>query len=387
MADRRHNIVILGAGFAGLTLASELDGLAASGRADVTLIEGAPHFQMGLSAQWALAGRRSPDEGRRPYELLRARNVRQVREPANAINTAARVVKTGRGEYPYDTLVIATGAGPSPQSVPGLLGAAHDLCNVGEVMRMKEELEHIRSGTVTILVAAVPFKCPPAPYEYALLADEILTERGVRERCPVVVATPEPQPMPVAGKAVGEAVVALLEARRIVCRFQHKVKEVRPEVKSIVFDNGSTLEYSVLAAMPPLRAPEVVRAAGLVDGSGFVPVDLNTMETKTPGVFAVGDVAALTLPDGRTHPKAGVFAEAQALVVAAAIHAKLAGGAPAAYRGRGACFVDVGHGEAAPAEIDLLGPGGPKATIGKPSKDGLAAKRAFEAERLARWFR
>ncbi len=387
MADRGHKVVILGAGFAGLTLATELDALAASGRAQITLIEGAPHFQMGLSAQWALAGRRSPDEGRRPFELLRARQVRVVGEPATAIDTAARSVKTRGGEHPYDTLVIATGAESAPQSVPGLLGAAHDLCNVGEVMRMKEELERIRSGTVTILVAAVPFKCPPAPYEYALLVDEILAERGVRERCPVVVATPEAQPMPVAGKAVGEAVVAMLEARRIVCRFQHKVKEVRPEVKSIMFENGSTLEYSVLAAMPPLRAPEVVRAAGLVDGSGFVPVNLNTMESKVPGVYAVGDVAALTLPDGRGHPKAGVFAEAQASLVAAAIQSKLAGGAPSVYRGRGACFVDVGHGEAAPAEIDLLGPTGPKATIGKPSKEGLAAKRAFEAERLARWFR
>ncbi len=381
-----RRVVVLGAGFAGLTLATELEGVAREGRAKVTLIEGAASFQMGLSAQFALASRRGPAEGRRPYSALAARHVHFINEHARAIDTAAKVVRTDRGDEPYDFLIVATGAEAAPEIVPGLAETAHNLCDVDSVMKMKEDLERIRSGTVVMLIAAVPFKCPPAPYEYALLADEILAERGVRSRCSLVVATPEPQPMPVAGKQAGDAVKAFLDARGITCRFQQKVREVDAVAHTIHFEGGATLEFTILGAMPPHRAPKAVRDAGLCDASGFVPVDLATMATAVEGVFAVGDVAALKLPDGRLHPKAGVFAEGQARAVASGLRAELDGTAAEPYTGRGACFVDVGHGQAAPAEMDLLGPGGPKAMIGSPSKEGLDAKRAFEAERLARWF-
>jgi len=381
-----RRVVILGAGFAGLTLAEALDPLAGQRKVDVTLVEGARRFQMGLAAQWALASRRGADGGAREYKSMRMRNIRFVNESAQAIDTGGRSVRTASGKHAYDDLVVATGAELAPELVPGLAETAHNLCDMASVLRFKEDLEKIRSGTVTILITRLPFKCPPAPYEYALLADEVLSERGVRNRCSIVVATPEPQPMPVAGKAVGDAVRGLLESRQISCRFNHKVKEVRRGSNSVAFEDGSYVEYSVLAAMPPHRAPKVVRDAGLCDGSGFVPVDLATLRTATPGVFAVGDVASLKLPDGRPHPKAGVFAEAQAAAVAQTIRSEVEGGGAGAYPARGACFVDVGRGQAAPAEMDLLAQGGPLAQIGAPSKEGLDAKAAFEAERLSRWF-
>jgi sulfide:quinone oxidoreductase len=376
----------VGAGFAGLTLAHELEGVAKAGLARVTLIDGADGFQMGFAAQLALGGRRKPDEGRRGYGKLKASHVHFVNEHARAIDTSARVVRTDRGDEPYDDLVIATGGVPAPELVPGLAESSFALCDMGAVMKMKDELERIRSGTVVILVSGVPFKCPPAPYEYALLADEILAERGVRNRISIVVATPEPQPMPVAGKEVGDAIRGMLEARGITMRFQQKAKEVRTAERTVAFESGQTLEYSLIGAMAPLRAPQVVRDAGLTDATGLVPVDLRTMQTPLPGVFAVGDVAALKLPDGRMHPKAGSFAEGQASAVAGAIAAQLEGGVPLPYAGVGTCYFDAGRGEAAPGEIEVLAEGGPRARMGAPSKEGLAAKLAFEAERLERWF-
>lgn len=381
-----QQIVVLGAGFAGLTLATELDGLAEAGRAGVTLIDGASHFQMGLAAQWAFAGRRPPEDGQRRYSSLRAKHVRFVSEKAHTIDRAARVVRTRGGQYPYDFLVLATGAELAPELVPGLKETAHDLCDVGGAMALKAQLEAMKTGTAVVLIAAVPFKCPPAPYEYALLVEELLERRGVRTKWKVVVATPEPQPMPTAGKDVGDAIRAMLEGHGIECLFQHKAKSVDAALRSIAFEGGGSLKFDVLGAMAPHRAPKVVREAGLADASGFVPVDLKTMRASEPGVFAVGDVAGLKLAEGKPHPKAGVFAEAQAAAVAATIRSEIEGGPHGEYLGRGVCFVDVGRGEAAPAEIDLLAHGGPRAKIGAPSKEGLDAKRAFEAERLARWF-
>jgi sulfide:quinone oxidoreductase len=381
-----RRVVIVGAGFAGLTLASELEGVAKAGLARVTMIDGGKGFQMGLSAQFALAGRRKPTDGHRGFGKLKATHVHFINEHATAIDTAARVVRTDRGDEPFDDLIIATGAEGAPQLVPGLSETAHNLCDVDSVMKMKEELERVRSGTVAILVAAVPFKCPPAPYEYALLIDEILAERGVRNRFSIVLATPEPQPVPAGGKEMGDALRGLLEAKGITLRFQQKVKHVAVAERTIHFEAGQTLEFTVFGAMPPLRAPEVVRASGLCDASGLVPVDLRTFQTSVKDVYAVGDVASIKLPDGRPHPKAGVFAEGQASAVAGAISARLEGGVALPYAGVGTCFLDVGHGEAAPAEINLLGEGGPKGKMGAPSKEGLAGKVAFEAERLARWF-
>lgn len=381
-----RKVVILGAGFAGLTLAEGLDSLAGEKKLDVRLIEAAPRFQMGLAAQWALASRRSPEGGARGYKSLRMRHVRFVNEAAHRIDLAGRAVETASGSHPFDDLVVATGAQLRPELVPGLAEAAYNLCDMPSVMAFKEALEKIRSGTVTILVAGVPFKCPAAPYEYALLADEILAERGVRSRCSIVLATPEPQPMPSAGKAVGDHLRGLLESRQVSCRFGHTVKEVRRPTNSVAFQDGSSVEYSVLAAMPPHSAPKVVRDSGLCDESGFVPADLRTLRTQTSGVFAVGDVASLKLPDGRPHPKAGAFAEAQAAAVAQTIRAMVEGTEPGTYSGRAACFIDMGRGEAAAAEMDLLAEGGPKFQMGSPSKAGLAGKAAFEAERLARWF-
>ena len=151
----------------------------------------------------------------------------------------------------------------------------------------------------------------------------------------------------------------------------------------VAFEDGSELAYEVLAAMPPHRAPQVLRGAGLTDASGFVPAKLGTFETAVRDVYAVGDVAALKLPNGNPHPKAGVFAEAQALSVARAIAARLGHGAPAEYSGSGVCYVDVGQDRASAAEASLLDPAGPKVVLRPPSKAGLDDKDRFEQWRVS----
>ncbi len=381
-----ERVVILGGGFAGLTLAIELDSLAESGRAEVTLVERMPTFQMGLAMEWVLAGRRGRDEGERPYSALRARHVRFVQEEVMAIDTSAQVVHTKAARLPYDHLVVALGAELAPELVPGLAEASYNLCDMTSVEKLTAALGRVDRGTVAILVAAVPFKCPPAPYEYAFLIDDALRRRGVRDHVRVIVATPEPQPMPVAGKVVGDAIKAMLADRGIEFLPGHKVKAVDVARHAAAFEDGSLLAYDVLAAMPPHRAPKVLRDAGLTDPSGFVPAKLGTFETAVRNIHAVGDVAALKLSNGNPHPKAGVFAEAQALTVARAIAAQIGPGDRAEYTGRGVCYVDVGQEKAVTAEASLLDPAGPKIVLSPPSKAGLEDKARFERDRLRRWF-
>jgi len=383
---QKKKIVILGGGFGGLTLAAGLEPLARAGKAEVTLIERSPEFQMGFSMQWVLAGRRKPDEGRRAYASVRSKRMQVIHDEAVSIQTGDRTVETKTRRVGYDYLIIALGAELAPELVPGLSEAAFNLCDFDSVLRLKSALQTLHSGTVLIAISSLPFKCPPAPYEYALLIDDLLRGRKVRKNVRLMLSTPEPQPMPVAGMAVGETVKKILAERNIEYLPLHKPKLVEFPNRRVVCENGAALTFDILGAMPPHRAPKVVREAGLTDASSFIPVELGSFKTSAANIYAIGDAAAIKLPNGNPHPKAGVFAEAQALTLASQITAEITGKSASVYTGKGVCYVDVGGGQAAPAEAELLHPEGPRFRLNPPSRAGLQAKKKFEEERLRKWF-
>jgi sulfide:quinone oxidoreductase len=319
--------------------------------------------------------------------MIASRRTNFMQAEVMAIDPALKTVSTKSSQVAYDYLVIALGAEMAPDLLPGLAGTGHDLHDMESVVQFKAALEKMEKGTVAIAVSSLPFKCPPSPYEYALIADDVLRKRGARAKVRVVLTTPEPQPMPVAGKAVGDAVKGMLTDRGIDYRPLHKPTAVDPKTKRVTYENGAQLACDLLGAVYPQRAPKIVRDANLTDASGFIPANLNTFETAVPGIYAIGDCASLKLPDGRPHPKAGVFSEAQAVVLAKQLGAlALGGGELARYAGTGVCFVDAGGDLAAAAEANLLAPGGPQFTLAPPSKEGLTRKKQFEAERLKRWF-
>ena len=369
-----------------MTLAAQLEPLVKSNKAEVVLIERNSEFRMGFSMQWVLAGRRKPDEGRRAYSSFRGKKIQFIHDEAVSIQTGEQTVQTKTRRIEYDYLIIALGAELAPELVPGLAEAAFNLCDFGSVLQLKSALQVLRSGTVLVAIASVPFKCPPAPYEYALLIDDLLRKRRLRKEIRIVLSTPEPQPLPVAGVAIGETVKKILSERGIEYLPLHKPKLVEFPNRKVIYENGAELNFDVLGAMPPHRVPKVVREAGLTDASGFIPVELGSFSTTFPNVFAIGDGAAIKLPNGNPHPKAGVFAEAQAVALASRITAEITGQTALPYSGRGACFVDVGGGKAAPAEADLLHPDGPRFKLSPPSRAGLLAKKRFEAEHFRKWF-
>ena len=150
----RRRIVILGAGFAGLTLATELDPLAASGSLDITLVERNTQFSMGFSMQWAMAGRRTFMEGQRPYASLRASHVQRLQEEVVAIDPANCTVHTRHQHLPYDDLVIALGAELAPELIPGLRENAHNLCDPDSVMQLKNVVSSCERGTILIMITS-----------------------------------------------------------------------------------------------------------------------------------------------------------------------------------------------------------------------------------------
>jgi sulfide:quinone oxidoreductase len=228
-----------------------------------------------------------------------------------------------------------------------------------------------------VLTAAPAYKCPAAPYEAALLVDDWLRRHQVRHAVSVEVFAAEPAPMGVAGREVSTAVKDMLASRGIAYHPEHQIQAV--EHGRLSFANGATESFDLLAYVPPHRAPRVVRESGLAGENGWIAVDRHTLETGFGDVFAIGDVVSIPLTLGKPLPKAGVFAHAEAEVVARSIaRAMSGGGTPERFDGHGACFIEAGGGRAGFGSGDFYAEPQPDVKLHPPSRRWHLAKVLFE---------
>jgi len=332
MAEKR--IVVLGGGVGGMVVANQLR-KRLSGEHQVIVVERSPRHYFAPSYVWLAMGWRKQEAISRALPRLLARGVQFIQGEVSQIDTADKRVYVGDDEVPYDYLVMALGADLNPQAVPGLSEAAYSFYEVSEAQRLREALASFDGGRLALVVAGLPYKCPAAPYEGALLTDYLFRKRGIRDRVQMDVFAPEPAPMPVAGPAVGQMVQELLQGREIGYHPRHRLTTVDPAKRELTFENDVTSEYDMLIAIPPHRCPEPVASSGLTNESGWVPVDRATLETSAEGVYALGDVTVIPLTSGMPLPKAGVFAHGQARVVARNIAADIQGGGKHTFGGGG----------------------------------------------------
>jgi len=379
------SVVVLGGGIGGVVCARRLRRLLAA-KDRVVLVERDPIHRFAPSFLWVMSGDRRPAQVTADLRPLRRRGIEVVDAEVVGIDTAERRVRTAEAQLPYDRLVVALGAAGAPESFPGFRERAHDVYSLEGARAAGEALRGFAGGRVAVLVCRLPYKCPAAPYETALLADALLRRRGTRQRSSVAVYTPEPQPMPVAGPAVGRAVAELLAARGIELHTQTAVERVDAGAGELVLESGDRAPFDLLLGVPPHRPPEPVAGSGLTDGLSFVPVDPATLATAAQGVYALGDVTAIPIAGGKLLPKAGVFAHRQAEVVARRIAAELAGREPTArFDGRGSCFLELGDGRSAFASGDFYAPQGPEVSMRPPARVWHLAKVAFERYWFLRW--
>lgn len=383
----RGDVVVLGGGTGGLVAARRLAGVLGGRDRRVVLLDRDLTHRFAPSFLWVMAGARRPEQVTADLGRLRRRGVDVRRAEVREIDTGARVVQTSEGAFPYRHLVIALGAELAAEALPGFDQAAHNLYTLEGAARAGAALEAFEGGRVAVLVSRLPFKCPAAPYEAAFLAEALLRRRGLRRRATIAVYTPEPLPMPTAGPAVGEALAEMLAARGIGFHPERTVERIEAEARELAFSGGERVPFDLLLGVPPHRAPEPVRRSGLAAESGFLPVDARTLETPAEGVYAVGDATQIPIAGEKLLPKAGVFAHAQAEIVARRIARQLAGETPTAtFDGRGSCFVELGDGAAAFATGDFYAEGAPRVRLRRPGRRWHVAKVILERYWLRRWF-
>lgn len=383
----QKTVVILGGGTGGLVTAIQLK-KKADKQTRIILIDKNPNHVYSPSFLWLMLGKRSAKQIQRPLARLGRKGIEFVRDGIVEIDLESKKVVTQHQNFHYDYLIIALGADLAPEKVPGLVQGGYNLYELAEVERLRDDLKLFRDGKVAVVIASLPFKCPAAPYEAAFLLDEYFQKMGTRAKTEISIFTPEALPIPATGPENGKAVRAMIEARNIQFNPEVQLVSVDPSMKQLVFENGRSETFDLLIYVPPHQGPQVVRESKLGNEMGWIPVDGKTLKTKYENVFAIGDVAAISLISGKPLPRAGVFAHFEAEVVVANIVSNM-NGKPAGkeFDGNAFCFLEVGFGKAGLASGNFYADPVPDVKMKRPGRRWHWGKILFEKYWLLKWIR
>jgi sulfide:quinone oxidoreductase len=373
-----EKVVILGAGFGGLELATRLSEEVPDA-VSVTLIDRSDSFVFGYSKLDVMFGRQTAESSRLSYRDIVKPSLEFRQETIQSIDPVTRQVVTDRNTYDADVLVVALGADIVPELTPGLVEGGNEFYSVAGAERLRDVLPTFDAGDAIISVLGPFFKCPAAPYECAMMLHDLLVQRGVRDATTIKVLTPMARPIPISAEA-SAGILAGLEARGIEFWPETKVTSLEPATHLATLRDGREINYDLFLGVPIHRAPAVVEESALaVDG--WIPVDHTTFATSFPNVYAVGDVTSAPVP------RVGVIAEGEAGTVADVLIQRLKGGDdPPPYPGIATCYIEFGGAEVAKFDVNFLGGPKPFGVFNEPSLALAASKKEFGAIRRQRWF-
>jgi sulfide:quinone oxidoreductase len=293
-------IVVLGGGAAGTMVANRLarrltDSIR-SGELEILLITRSEQhlYQPGFLS--VVFNEKFPEQIVREEKSLVHRGVTLVFDEIKRIRPDRRCVQSRTTEYPYDYLVIATGSRPDFDGVPGLKESAHHFYSLEGALRLRDALASVKEGRILIAVDQ-PHKGPGAPLEFALMLDDYLRRRGIREEIRLKYAYSDGRlhrMQPVADWALSQ-----FEQRGIVHQPFFRLEKVDPLRKRVFTADGEEHPFDVLVAVPAHRGAPVVADSGLGDERGFVPTDRLTLKMEGDDrVYVLGDATNLPLPKG-----------------------------------------------------------------------------------------
>ena len=382
MSEIPH-IVILGGGFGGLAAANEIRKSLSESDAKITIIDKKDWFMVGFTKLWIISGARTFEDSTSSLNDLTKKGINFLKDEITKLNLENRTVQTKSQTIPYDFLLICTGAVLAPQRIPGLIENGYNLYDHNQLLEIRNKIENMNSGKIAICVMGMPYKCPPAPFEASLIIDSMLRKRNVRDSVQIHFYSPAPITLPAAGPEVSKQILELINSEKITFHDSCKTKLV--ESNKLVFENGEA-NFDLLLAVPPHIAPKIIYDAGLAKDPGFIPIDRDC-KTSFENVFAVGDVTSLVVTEKMAVPKAGVFAEGEAITVANNIVSKIKQKDESVlYDGKGGCFIESGRDTASIIEVDMFAEPKPSTKLTESTAENLSKKIDFEKERLANWF-
>jgi sulfide:quinone oxidoreductase len=352
-------IVLLGGGVGGSMvsnqLARHLKTEIMRGDVEITVInESDTHVYQPLFLYMAF-DQAVPADAHRPERSVLSQHVKLVLGNADRVDREKNVVLMQDGqEIPYDYLVIATGSRPAPESIPGLVEGGHIFYTEESALKLRDALQEFEGGRLVVTVA-VPHKCPVAPLEFTLMAQDWLNARGLGEKTQVVYTYPIGRLHslePVANWANG-----VFPERNIETHTFFNAEKVDPDHKTITSLEGETLSYDLLVAIPPHTGQDVVKRSGIGDAGNWIPTNRYSLQMEgADNIYVLGDATNLPIS------KAGSTAHFEADVVAANLVNRIRGGRGSVrYDGKVFCFIETGHDQATYIKFDYEHPPKPQA--------------------------
>ncbi|MHB8124758.1 MAG: NAD(P)/FAD-dependent oxidoreductase [Desulfitobacteriaceae bacterium] len=377
--------LILGGGIGGIVAANVLKKAMGSSM-QVTVVDREPNHYFASSFPLLMIGEKKPSKITRELKRLERKRIEVLHSEVKKLDLPGHRVTTNQGDLDYDYLIISLGVEYHQETVPGFSEFALNAYDFMDVAKINQRLNNFSSGQIVFFISSLPYKCPPAPYEIMFLLDQFFRRRGLRHKVKLTIVTPDYSPEPLAAPKVGQSIRKMLKEKDIELITEAKVLEV--EKNALILDHGTKIPADLLLGIAPHWTPEVLRNTDLVDNSGYVEVNLHTLETAYPGVYCIGDAAAIRLPViGAYAPKAGVFADIQADVVAKNIALLSRGVRPKfRYKGKGRCIMNTGFGRARYSTVHYYKEPQPFIILLRPTRLAYWAKVMFEKYWFKRWF-
>ncbi|NDB51676.1 MAG: NAD(P)/FAD-dependent oxidoreductase [Thaumarchaeota archaeon] len=375
-----QKILILGGGFGGLATANELR--ANLPDASITIIDKKDYFMMDLVKLWIIKGVRTFEHSKKPLQNITRKGIDYVNEAVVGIDLVGKKVKTTTKEFSYDYLVVALGVEFAPEKISGLPENGFVLYDLEHGPKIRQKILEMKSGKLGFVITGMPYKCPPAPFEAALIIDSMLKEQNVRDKIEIDFYSPASITLPAAGPEVSQQLLQMLQKENI--QFHGNCKTVLVEKNKLKFEDGNSADFDLLLAIPPHKAPKIVYESGLAQEGGYIPVK---RDCKTPhdSVYAIGDVTTMMVTYKIAVPKAGIFAEGQGVAVARDIISKIKQKENHdIFDGKGGCFVEMGN-TAGYVYVDMFAEPNPITRLDEPAPEHMIEKEKFEQERIAKW--
>ena len=374
-------IIILGGGVGGVITANILRKKIGTEH-KIIVIDKEQKHTFASALLWVANGTRKEKSISRQLDNLKKKGIEFVHGNIEKVDHQSKQVTVNGNILTGDYIVVALGAEISDSLEINEKG--YNLYTPEGADGIYQALTQFKGGKVVVMVTSLPFKCPAAPYEAALLINSFLKKKG--KKASIEIYSPETGPMGVAGKKLSSMVRGLVESKGIKYFPEHLATKVSGN--TISFKNDVTTNFDLLAYVPKHQCPKVITDTGLVDESGWVRItNSNTLETRYPDVYAIGDITNIPLVQGKPLPKAGVFAHYQAQTVANNIAVEITGkGTIKQFTGDGMCFIELGDGKAGFAKGNFYADPMPEIKMYMPGFHWHLGKILFEKMFLSKWF-
>lgn len=340
-----RTLVILGSGTAGTIAANTLRRRFARDDWEITIVEQRDEHYYQPAFLFIPFGRYRPERAQRMAKRYLPKGVTRVKGEVERVDPDARTVSLLDGrELKYDFLIIATGTSPYPEETPGMAedwhGAVHSFYTYNDAVALREAMERFDRGRIVVHITEMPIKCPVAPLEFALLADDHFRRRGIRDEVEITYVTPLDGAFtkPIASATFG----TLLEDRGIAVEPDFMIESLDSQGHRIVSYDEREVPYDLLVTVPLNRGAAFVGRSGLGDELDFVTVDKNTLRhTRYDTIFALGDAADVPTS------KAGAVAHFELDVFTEQLARMIEGEEPSeTFDGHATCFIESGGGKA-----------------------------------------